>query len=160
MRHEHNLQDVPFPTTMRFDISVHVALGKAPFSHTRIVTIAPTIVLVNASTMCIELCQPRCNVVRRLKGGESLPLQSFGTHDGKHEVMLRPMDESTAWCWSGRILIAEAGTCSIRIRAATEPYLYLVVPVTMTRQVWCLRVALPRAYHAKVPLLWAVNHDA
>jgi SHR-binding domain of vacuolar-sorting associated protein 13 len=120
---------------MRFDIAVHVALGTGLLSHSRVVTLAPAIVLVNSSTVDMELCQPRCNVVRRLQGGESLPLQSYGSYDGRQEIMLRPLDIGISWCWSGRILIAEAGTCSIRIQAATDPQQYTIMPVTMTRQV-------------------------
>lgn len=59
---------------VKCDLNVNVTLGTGIFAASKIVTIAPTHVLVNDSDVDLQICQKDTNVIQLLKSKEQRPL--------------------------------------------------------------------------------------
>lgn len=117
----------------RYDVNLHVAMGSGAFSGSRMVTIAPTFVLVNAADVPIEVCHARSRVVVTLEPGEARPWTWFMS-DGRPELLARPVGTAVDWCWSGRFSIAEVGNYHVRLIAEKSMATYTIFPIGITMQ--------------------------
>jgi SHR-binding domain of vacuolar-sorting associated protein 13 len=118
----------------RYDVNLSASIGRGPFIGSRVVTIAPAFVLVNASGVPIEVCQHRSSVVVTLSAGEARPWPWFSSEAKVAELLARPVT-AMAWRWSGRFSIADVGNYNIRLTSALDASKYTIFPIGVTMQV-------------------------
>jgi hypothetical protein len=121
-------------TVARYDVNVHVAIGSMPFESSKLVTIAPAVVLSNASNVTMHVCQYHSNMLLTLEPGQTQPLVWFNP-EAKPELMLQPISELIQWNWSGRFAVSEPSSHSLRVHAKTDRSQFAIIPVTIVMQV-------------------------
>ena len=128
------------PVAARFDINLNVSIGGGPFLGSRVITFAPTYVLVNSADVPVEVCQLRSHVVVTMQPGESRPWPWF--HNEKEpQLLARPVSDMD-WHWSGAFSIAEVGNYNLRLSSgqrregADENVFrgYTIFPIGVTMQ--------------------------
>ena len=125
---------------MRFEINTNVRLGSAPFTSSRLVTLAPAYIVANISDVPFEVRHHHSEVTVTLLPGERRPWPWFGTA-GTTDLLCRPVGVELRWQWSKRFSMSDVGSHYLRVVCESdkgEIIKFSVLPVGITTQV-CMR---------------------
>jgi hypothetical protein len=122
------------PLIAKYDVNLQVAIGRGAFALSKVVTISPSFIIVNAANSPVEVRQSHSTVILTLQPGQSRPVIWFNA-DAKPEMLVRPVHGECDWAWSGRFPLAEATNHTLRIHARCNDALYAIMPISIVSQV-------------------------
>lgn len=120
--------------TARFDLNIHVAVGRGVYASSKLITIAPAVICINSSKLPIKIHQCQSDWFLTLQPGKAQPLIWFNP-EARQELIARPVSEDTAWNWSGKFTVSEVANHMLRIHSLHDYAHYTILPITIMMQV-------------------------
>lgn len=130
---ENGVRDSQAVRQAKYELNIHVAIGRGTFAASKLITIASASVCTNASNTTMMIQQCHSDWCLTLEPKQSQPIIWFNP-DAKQELMVRPMSKDIVWSWSGRFAVSDVANHTLRLHAQEDGH-FAILPITVMMQV-------------------------
>eukprot|EP00892_Ulva_mutabilis_P007518 jgi/Ulvmu1/5138/UM021_0155.1 len=135
----------------KYELNIHVAIGRGAFAASKLITIAPATVCTNASNTTVLVQQCHSGRCLSLEPTQSRPIIWFNP-DAKQELSVRPIAKDICWMWSGRFTVSDVANHALRLHAKEDGH-YAILPITVMMQGYSMVCTIGAANSAQAPYL-------